>query len=120
MEDYIGIDVSMKETTLSIRRDGQRVWRGKCVSDPERIAQIVRKRAPSPARIVFETGPLSIWFCHALQAEGLPAICIDARHAKAALTMAATKPMQTMRMDWHISLRWAFTERCASKALTVC
>jgi transposase len=28
---------------------------------------------------------------HALTAEGLPAICIDARHAKAALDMAANK-----------------------------
>jgi transposase len=40
---------------------------------------------------VFETGPLSVWFFHALTAEGLPAICIDARHAKAALDMAANK-----------------------------
>jgi transposase len=30
-------------------------------------------------------------FYHALRAEGLPAICIDARHAKAALDMAANK-----------------------------
>ena len=42
-------------------------------------------------RVVFETGPLSGWFYHALKEEGLPAICIDARHAKAALDMAANK-----------------------------
>ena len=42
-------------------------------------------------RVIFETGPLSVWFYHALCAEGLPAICIDARHAKAALDMAANK-----------------------------
>ena len=41
--------------------------------------------------MVFETGPLSVWFYHALQEEGMPAICIDARHAKAALDMAANK-----------------------------
>ena len=46
---------------------------------------------PQPERVVFETGPLSVWFFHALTAEGLPAICIDARHAKAALDMAANK-----------------------------
>ena len=40
---------------------------------------------------MFETGPLSVWFYHALSAEGLPAICVDARHAKAALDMAANK-----------------------------
>lgn len=41
--------------------------------------------------MVFETGSLSVWFYHALTAEGLPAICIDVRHAKAALDMAANK-----------------------------
>lgn len=40
---------------------------------------------------MFETGPLSVWFYHALRAEGLPVICIDARHAKAALDMATNK-----------------------------
>jgi transposase len=50
-----------------------------------------RERAPDAKRIVFETGPLSVWFYHALTAEGLPAICIDVRHAKAALDMAPNK-----------------------------
>jgi transposase len=91
MDDYIGLDVSIKETAVSIRRDGKRVWRGKCPSDPKLIANLIRKRAPSVTRVVFETGPLSVWFYHALCAEGLPAICIDARHAKAALDMAPNK-----------------------------
>src|ERR671913_1685192 len=76
---------------ISVRRDGKRVWRGKCASDPEAIARMVRKHAREPERIIFETGPLSVWFYHALTAEGLPAICIDARHAKAALDMALNK-----------------------------
>lgn len=91
MEEYIGLDVSMKETAVSIRREGKRIWRGKCASDPSIIAELIRKRAPAAKRVVFETGPLSVWFYHALCAEGLPAICIDARHAKAALDMAANK-----------------------------
>jgi transposase len=91
MEEYIGLDVSMKDTAVSIRREGKRVWRGKCASDPQAIAQLLRKHAPSAARVVFETGPLSVWFYHALRAEDLPAICIDARHAKSALDMAPNK-----------------------------
>lgn len=91
MGEYIGLDVSLKETAISIRRDGKRLWRGKCPSDPSRLAELIRKRAPAAERVVFETGPLSIWFYHALSAEGLPAICIDARHAKAALDMARNK-----------------------------
>lgn len=81
----------MKDTAVSIRRDGNRIWRGKCASDPQAIAQLLSKHAPSAARVVFETGPLSVWFYHALRAEGLPAICIDARHAKSALDMAPNK-----------------------------
>ncbi|QRM34034.1 IS110 family transposase [Microvirga sp. VF16] len=91
MGEYIGLDVSVKETAISVRRDGKRIWRGKCPSDPTLIAEIVRKRAPAAQRVVFETGPLAVWFYHALQTEGLPAICIDARHAKAALAMAPNK-----------------------------
>jgi transposase len=91
MDEYIGLDVSLKETAISVRRDGKRVWRGKCASDPAVLAEEIRKRAPAVKRVVFETGPLSVWFYHALTAQGLPAICIDARHAKAALDMAPNK-----------------------------
>lgn len=91
MGEYIGLDVSLKETAISVRREGKRVWRGKCPSDPSLIAEVIRKHAPAAERVVFETGPLSVWFYHALSAEGLPAICIDARHAKAALDMAPNK-----------------------------
>ncbi len=34
MVEYIGLDVSLKETAISIRKDGKRIWRGKCQSDP--------------------------------------------------------------------------------------
>lgn len=91
MEQFIGLDVSLKDTFISVRQGGQRIWRGKCPSDPKLIAEVIRKRAPNVKRVVFETGPLSVWFYHALTAEGLPAICLDARHAKAALDMARNK-----------------------------
>jgi transposase len=91
MDEYIGLDVSTKETAISVPRDGKRIWRGKCASEPELIAQVIRKRAQRAKRVVFETGPLSVWFFHALTDEGMPAICIDARHAKASLDMPANK-----------------------------
>ena len=91
MSEYIGLDVSLKETAISVRRGGRRIWRGKCPSDPSLVAEVLRKQAPAAKLVIFETGPLSVWFYHALRAEGLPAICIDARHAKAALDMAPNK-----------------------------
>lgn len=32
MDQYIGLDVSLKDTAISIREDGKRFWRGKCPS----------------------------------------------------------------------------------------
>lgn len=118
MDEYIGLDVSMKETAISVRRAGKRVWRGKCASDPQLLAAVIRKHAPSAKRVVFETGPLAVWFYHALTAQGLPAICIDARHTKAALDMAANKT--TMLTGSHIWPRSASSAKCGSRRSTAC
>jgi transposase len=91
MVEYIGLDVSLKETAISIRKDGKRIWRGKCPSDPKLLAEVIRKHAPHAKRVVFETGPLSTWFYHALTAEGVPAICIEARHAQKVLDETLNK-----------------------------
>ena len=91
MAQYIGLDVSLKDTFISVREDGRRIWRGKCPSDPKILAEVIRKRAPNVNRVVFETGPLSTWYYHELTAAGLPAICIDARQAKKGLDMARNK-----------------------------
>ncbi|EHS51630.1 hypothetical protein PDO_5112 [Rhizobium sp. PDO1-076] len=51
---------------------------------PARQARCIRD-------VVFETGPLSTWFYHALEAEGVPAICIEARHAQKVLDETLNK-----------------------------
>lgn len=91
MEQYIGLDVSLKDTAISIRQGGSRIWRGKCASDPMVVADLIRRQAPQAKRVVFETGPLSTWFYHALSAEGVPAICIEARHAQKILNETLNK-----------------------------
>ena len=91
MEQYIGLDVSLRDTAISIRQGGSRIWRGKCASDPALLADIIRRQAPLAKRVVFETGPLSTWFYHALTAEGVPAICIEARHAQKILNETLNK-----------------------------
>jgi transposase len=56
MDDFIGLDVSLKETAISIWSGGKRVWRGKCPLDPNVISEVIRMRAPNAKRVVFETG----------------------------------------------------------------
>ena len=91
MDQYIGLDVSLKDTAVSIQENRKRIWRGKCPSDPKAPSQIIRKHAPHAKPVVFETGPLSTWFYHALTAEGIPAICIEARHAQKVLNETLNK-----------------------------
>lgn len=50
MEDVTGLNVSMKETAVSVQRNGTRVWRGKCASGPKVIATLLRKHATAHKR----------------------------------------------------------------------
>ena len=67
------------------------MWRGRCSSTPDAIAHVVREHAPTAVRIGLEAGQLSTWLVHGLRKLGLPAICLDARHAKAALSLQLNK-----------------------------
>ncbi len=91
-EHFVGLDVSQAETSVCVVDGaGKVVWLGKCTSTPEAMAATVRRRAPHIARIALETGPMSAWHYRSLAALGLPVVCIDARHAKAALAMRLNK-----------------------------
>ena len=92
MEQYVGLDVSLKMTAICIvDRTGKIKREGVVASDPEAIAAFVRLHAPHVARIGLETGATSTWLWTELNKMELPVICIDARHAKAALKMQINK-----------------------------
>jgi len=92
MEHYVGLDVSLKQTSICVvNQAGSIVREGVVDSDPEAIAQFVRLKAPNTVRIGLETGPTATWLWTELSRLGLPVICIDARHAKAVLKMQINK-----------------------------
>jgi transposase len=92
MERYVGMDVSLKETSMCVVDGGGRiVCEGTVISEPAAIAEFVKAKASRAKRIGLETGPTTTWLWHELRALGLPVICIDARHAKAALSMQINK-----------------------------
>jgi transposase len=92
MECYVGLDVSLKQTSICVvDRTGLVVREGVVDSDPEAISVYVRSKAPDAVRIGLETGPTSTWLWTELKRLGLPVICIDARHAKAVLKMQINK-----------------------------
>jgi transposase len=88
MVHYIGLDVSLKQTSICVvNQVGSVVREGVVGSDPEAIAAFVRSKAPGAVRIGLETGPTATWLWTELKQLGLPVICIDARHARAVLKM---------------------------------
>jgi transposase len=92
METFVGLDVSLGGTTVCILdKDGTRIFEGKVASKPALIARLIAKRAPGVARVGLESGPTSVWLTHALTAEGLPVVCLDARHAQAVLSVQLNK-----------------------------
>ena len=92
MEHYVGLDVSLKQTSICVVNQAGSVLReGVVDSDPDAIGAFVSSNAPGVVRIGLETGPTATWLWTELKRLGLPVICIDARHAKAVLKMQINK-----------------------------
>src|SRR5918998_581219 len=114
MAQFVGFDVSMKETTICVVDDaGATVWEGRRASDPGALAAALARHAPEAVRVALETGPASTWLWHELKARGVPVVCIDARHANAALQMRPNKSdrsdarglAEIVRMGWYREVR---------------
>ena len=126
MEYYVGLDVSLKQTSICVvNQAGSIVREGVVNSDPEAIASFVRSKAPGTVRIGIETGPTTTWLWTELNRLGLPVICIDARHAKAVLKMQINKSdrndaagiARIMQAGWFMEVRVKDLDSHAVKAL---
>jgi transposase len=75
MEYYVGLDVSLKQTSICVvDQSGSVVREGVVDSDPEAISVYVRSKAPGAVRIGLEAGPTSTWLWTELKRFGLPVI----------------------------------------------
>src|SRR3954452_25402500 len=92
MEHYVGLDVSLKLTSICIvGRTGKVEREGVVASDPGAIATFIKLHAPHVVRIGLETEATATWLWTELNKIALPVICIDARYAKAVLKMQINK-----------------------------
>ena len=110
MTHHVGLDVSQKMTAICVVDDsGRRLWRGQCRSIPDEIEATVLRHAGGDARIGVETGAMTPWLVHELRNRKLDVVCLDARHARAALKMQINKTdqndaegiAQIMRTGWY-------------------
>jgi len=73
MDHYVGLDVSLKQTSICVvSGTGSVVREGVVDSDPDAIAAFVRSKASGAIRIGLETGPTTTWLWTELKRLGLP------------------------------------------------
>ena len=110
MKYFAGLDVSMAETSICIvNQDGAVVREGRAATDPASIEKYLKATGLCFERAGFESGPCSAWLYKGLMAAGLPVICMDARHASAALKAQNVKTdrndargiAQIVRTGWY-------------------
>ncbi|MBR2120947.1 MAG: IS110 family transposase [Pseudomonadota bacterium] len=97
MTKYAALDVSQELTAVCIVDETGRITAEKKIATcPETINSWLSKNAPDLVRVGMETGPLAVWLWNELHDRGIPIVCMDARHAHAALKM---RPNKTDRND---------------------
>jgi transposase len=110
MDQYVALDVSLKEVSVCVLdAKGVVVFEGRSPSDPASLVGLIQAKAPRAVKIGLETGSTSAWLAHALVAEDLSLVCMDARHAHAALSVRPSKTdrsdarglAEMVRMGWY-------------------
>lgn len=110
MQYYAGLDVSLEETWICIMsQSGEIIAEGAVPSEVEDIALYLKSLGFDYDRIGLEAGPTSAWLYQGLINADLPVICIDPRHANAALKVQQVKTdkhdargiAHIMRTGWY-------------------
>lgn len=117
MKHYIGLDVSMKETSICIiDEQGKVVKEGIEFSDPVRISEYIKKTQLTIEKVALESGCLSHWLLANLQQLGIPAICVDARKMSAVLSLNVNKTDQNDARGIADALRCNYYREVSLKA----
>jgi transposase len=128
MEVFIGMDISLQETHICIvDGTGAIVHEGRTLSTSFALREYLRREGKNwqIKRIGFETGALSGHLYHELQSEGLPVVCMDARHAHGVLKAQRVKTdkndarglAQLVRTGWYRAVHVKSSEGQALRTL---
>ena len=109
MDHFVGIDVSLAASSVCILDATGRVVReAKVTSEPEALVAFLAGCGHQLGRIGLEAGPLSQWLHAGMVDAGMPAVLVETRHVKAALSAMRVKTdrndargiAQLIRMGW--------------------
>lgn len=92
MEFFAGLDVSIDETAICVvGDDGKVVLEATVETEAGAIAGALADYAGRMRRVGHEAGSLSPWLHSELLALGVPAVCLETRHVRAALSAQRNK-----------------------------
>jgi transposase len=107
---FAGLDVSLEETTICVVDGAGKIVReARAASEPEALVAFFGACGMKMERVGLEACSLTAWLHGGLTEAGIPAICIEARQAKAAMGAMPNKTdrndargiAQIMRTGWY-------------------
>ena len=110
MEHFIGIDVSLEQSSVCVLdASGKIVREVKVASEPEALVGFCSRLGLSITRIGLEAGPLSQWLHGGLTCAGFETVLLETRQVKAALSAMVVKTdkkdargiAHLLRMGWY-------------------
>jgi transposase len=92
MESFSDLDVSMEPTAICVVNDkGEVQVQSEVVTDPDAIAAVLKPFLPRLRRAGHEAGSLSSWLQPELIKRSLPAVCLETKHVRAAMSAQRNK-----------------------------
>jgi transposase len=119
MDEYVGIDVSLEQSSVCVvDATGKVVREAKVASEPEALIAWLRDQPCAATRIGLEAGPLSQWLHAGLEAAGFAVQLLETRHVRSAFK---TMPVKTDKKDARgiaqlLRLGWFRPVHCKSLA----
>src|SRR3546814_5167697 len=118
MDCFAGLDVSIDETAICVvNAAGQVMMTASVPTDPGSIATALAPYRHQLRRVGHEAGALAPWLHPALKEQGVPIVCLETRHVRAA--------MSAQRSEEHTSelqslMRISYAVFCLKKQNDAC
>jgi transposase len=92
MKYYVGLDVSMKNTSICIvNEQGKIVHESTALTDPHALADAIEKTGLKIELVGFESGSLGHYLAQGFKERALPSVCMDARKLSPVLDLRINK-----------------------------
>ncbi len=116
MSNYIGLDVSLKTTSICImNRDGIILKEFEVETNPKSIVDAISVTGLPVEKVANECGGISHWLTKELKQLGLPVVCIDARKMSAAISIRTNKTDKNDAQEIANALRTGYYKEVYQK-----